>query len=420
MNKFAKSISGIFKTNRFLILVSLVLSFFIWYSLTIYYNPVSTRTIKEVPIMFDTSETAISGMGLEIVSQNIDSVEVVVTGKTANVQRVTASDITITPSMSSITAAGEYEVPLNYSKSMLSDFDIVSIKPSTVTLSVDAVTSRDFAVTAVANGATATQGLICESPTITDTAYRTLTVSGARSVIERVSTVIARADVNAEISATTEYDADIILLDSDGNEIDKSGLTLSFEKATITVSISKIKMVNLNLVLENAPLEPPLKYTMSAATVSVIGAPKVVDDIERIDLMPINYGDITPDNEVFECQLNLPAGVRIHDGAETVTVTFNTSGIRSDVLKVQNINCSGFDDRLGSVKLNSPISVTVYGLRADITKLSSDDLVLNLSLDGYDSAGAYTVPATVTVNGEYKSVWVSTYNKEYSAYITIG
>ena len=420
MSKFTKSFSELFKTKRFLIVLSVVLSFLIWYSLTIYYNPVSTRKIKDVPIMFDTSETAIAGMGLEIVSQNIDSVEVVITGKTANVQKITASDITITPSMSSITDAGEYEVALNYSKSMLSDFDIVSIKPSTVTLTVDAVVSRDFAVTAVANGATAKEGLVCESPTITDSAYKTLTVSGARNIIEKIYSVTARADVNAELASTTEYEADIVLLDSEGNEVDKSGLELSFNKASITVSISKIKTVGINAVFENAPKSPPLNYNISVSTVSVIGDPKVIDLIDHIDLLPIDYGKITPSNKEFECSLNLPTGIRVHDGPDTVTVTFDTSGIRSNVLKVQNLTYTNFDESLGSVKLNSPLTVTVYGLRADITKLTSADLTLNVSLRGYDDTGSYTVPATVTVGDGYESVWVSTYNKEYSAYITIG
>ncbi len=420
MSKFTKKVSDLFKTKRVLLLVSLLLSFVIWYSLTTHYNPVSTRTIKNVPVVFDTSETAISGMGLEIVSHSIDSVEVVVTGRTANVQKVSASDITITPSVSSINAAGEYEVALNYTKAMMSDFDIVSIKPNTITLSVDAVTSRDFTVVAIASGATASEGLICETPTVTDSAYRTLTVSGARSIIEKISKVNARADVNAELSETTEYDASIVLYDVDGNEIDKSGLALSFDKATITVPISKIKTVGVDVVFENGPFAPPLKYTLSSDTVTVIGAPSAVDAIESIDILPIDYGKITSDNKEFECKFNLPAGVRINDGIETVTVTFDFSNIRSRNIRVQQLEFSGLEPDLGSVKLNTPLTVTVYGLRDDINKITADDLNLNVSLSDYDSKGAYTVPATASVNPEFKSVWVSTYNKDYKAYITIG
>ncbi len=420
MNKFTKGVAELFKTKRVLMLVSVVISFVIWYSLTIYYNPVSTRTIKEVPIMFNTTETAISGMGLEIVSYDVDSVEVVITGRTANVQRATASDITITPSVSSISAAGEYTVALNYTKAMMSDFDIISIKPNTVKLSVDAVTSRDFSVIATATGATAAEGLICETPTVTDSAYRTVTVSGARSVIEKISKVTAKAEINAALSETTEYEANIVLLDAEGKEVDKSGLTLSFDKTMITVPISKIKTVDLNVVFNNAPIKPPLNYTLDTMSVSIIGAPKIIDELESIDLLPIDYGEITPNNTEFECKLNIPAGVRVNDGLETVTVTFEFENIRSKVIKVKGLNYTDFDNSLGAVKLNSPLSVTVYGTREDINGLSSSDFTLNISLADYDSAGSYTVPATVTVNDMFKSAWVSTYNKDYSAYITIG
>ncbi len=420
MNKFTKAFVDLFKTKRVLMLVSLLLSFLIWYSLTIYYNPVSTRTIKNVPIMFDTSETAIARMGLEIVSSDIDTVDVVITGKTANVQRATASDITVTPSVSSISAAGEYEVLLNYTKAMFSDFDIVSIKPSTVRLSVDAVTSRSFSVIATATGASAVEGLIFETPTVTDSAYRTITVSGARSIIERISKVSATAEVNKALSETAEYAADIILLDADGNEIDKTGLNLSFDKTMITVPISKIKTLDIKATFKNAPVNVELGYVLDVAEVSVIGSPKVLDELESISLLPIDFGQITPENSEFKCKLDLPAGVRVNDGLETVTVKFNFSNIRSKNVKVSKLKYAGLDLALSTVRLNTPLTVTVYGTAGDINGLSANDLTLNLSLSNYDSAGSYTVPATVTVDGMFKSVWVSTYNKNYSAYITIG
>ncbi len=419
MNKFTKSLADLFKTKRVLVLLSLVLSFLIWYSLTVYYNPVSTRTIKDVPIMFDTSETAISGMGLEIVSYNIDSVDVVITGKTANVQRVTASDITVTPSMSSITAAGDYEVALNYTKAMMSDFDVVSIKPNMVKLSVDSVVSRDYSVIATASGATAAEDLICETPTVTDTAFRTLNVKGALSVVNRIDKVVARADVNATLSETTEYEAEIVLFDKDGKEIDKSGLTLSFDSTMVTVPISKVSTLPLHVVFTNAPSNPPLGYSIDVSTVEVIGEPKVIDELARIELLPIDYGTITPDNVKFECELNLPAGVRANDGREKVTVTFDFTGVKKAVKKVQNLNFTDFDSSLGAVK-NGSLQVTVYGISTELDSLKSEDLTLNVSLKDYTSKGSYTVPATVTVSSKYKSVWVSTLDKTYRVTITIG
>ncbi len=419
MNKITKVFSDLFKTKRVLMLVSLLLSFLIWYSLTIYYNPVSTRTIKNVPIMFNTSETAISGMGLEIVSTDIDSVDVVITGKTANVQKATAADITITPSVSYITVAGEYAVALNYSKAMMSDFNIISISPDTVKLKVDAVTSRDFSVIATATGATAEDGLVCETPIVTDSAYRTVTVSGAHSVIEKISKVTARAEVNATLNETTEYEANIILLDEDGQEIDKSGLTLSFDSTMVTVPISKIKNVDVNVVLNNAPANIPLEYTLDVSNVSIIGSPKLIDEITGIDLLPIDFGQITSENNEFECKINLPAGIKVNDGLETVTVKFKFENVRSKVVKVKGLNYTDFDSSIGTVELNSPLSVTVYGTRADIDKITGDNLSLNVSLSDYDAVGSYTVPATVSVSNDFASVWVSTYNKDYSAYITI-
>ena len=100
MNKVASFFSRLFGNRKFLLVVSLLLSFLIWYSFKQYYNPVSTRTIKNVPISFSVSNTSIASNNLEIITHNIDSVDVVVTGKTANIMRLSASDISVAPSLS--------------------------------------------------------------------------------------------------------------------------------------------------------------------------------------------------------------------------------------------------------------------------------------------------------------------------------
>ena len=423
MNKITSFLNRLFKNRKFLLVFSLVLSFIIWYGFKQYYNPTSTREIKNVPISFDVSNTAIASNNLEIITQNADSVEVVVTGKTANIMKLTASDLTITPSLIDVTKAGEYNVALNYTKSsILSDFDVVSISPKTVEIFVDSVATRTFdKLVPEANGITAsgTSGLIKETPYITDASNGTLTVSGAQTKVDKIDTVVLRTTESKEISETSQFEAKVILLDKKGKEISKEGLKLSFEKANITVSISKTKEVNVNTVFNNAPTKLFCDYSLDVSKVTLIGDPKTLDSMQKVDLMPIDYTQVTTDNNTFECQFNLPSGVRIHDGPDKVKVTVDTSTVRYKTLKIDNLQVTNVNSSLGEVELNNSISVDVYGNRSDVSKVTASNLTVSVNLSEFTKPGQYTVPATIKLDGTYDTLWVSAFEKEFTAYITI-
>ncbi len=423
MNKITSFLSRLGHSRKFWLVASLVLSFLIWYGFKQYYNPTSTRTLRDVPVSFDVSNTAVSTNNLEIITRSVDSVEVVITGKTANIMKVSAADLTITPSLKDISKPGEYTVALNYTKSSIfSDFDVVSINPRTVDILVDSVATRTFdKLVAEANGITApaSSGLIKEMPYITDGTNSTLTVSGAQSKVDKIHTVVLRTDESKEISATAQFEAKVVLLDKKGKEISTDGLDLSFEKANITVSISKTKEVNVNAVFNNAPVKLFCDYSMDVSKVTLIGDPKTLDSLQKIDLMPIDYSQVSTDNNVFECQFNLPAGVRVHDGPQKVKVTVDTSTVRYKTIKVNNLEVTNVNSTLGEIELNNALTVDVYGNRSDVSKVTASNLTVFVNLGEFTKPGQYTVPATIKLDGTYDTLWVSTFNKEYTAYITI-
>ena len=132
---------------------------------------------------------------------------------------------------------------------MLSGYEVISISPEKVTVTFDEIVTQTFSVTAEAVGCTASGDLIVETPAMTEAATTTLNVSGAKSDVERIASVVARREVNKELTETTSFDADIILLDKNGKEIDSKFMNLGFKTANITVNISKMKTVPVKLIV---------------------------------------------------------------------------------------------------------------------------------------------------------------------------
>ena len=109
----------------------------------------------------------------------------------------------------------------------VTDYNIVSITPSTVNLYFDYVDTKEFTITAKADGAAATEGLVAETPVVSGTENDTITIKGPRTVMNKIDSVVAYAAVNKTLSESATYDAEIQLFDEDGNAIDKTNLTLS-------------------------------------------------------------------------------------------------------------------------------------------------------------------------------------------------
>ena len=149
MKKLTKLPSYIINNNKALMVASLIAAFIVWFAMSQYYNPVNTRTIKDVPINFDISDTAVANLGLDVVHYDTDNVSVVISGKTADLSSVEASDIVITPTLSAVTEAGTYEITLVPSKTKLfSDFEIGSVTPQKINVTFDVLITRTFDVSA--------------------------------------------------------------------------------------------------------------------------------------------------------------------------------------------------------------------------------------------------------------------------------
>ena len=420
MKKLSKIPSYIMNNNKALLVFSLVVSFIIWYVFTLFYNPISTTSIKNVPIRFDVSDTAVDAMGLDIVGYDTDTVTVNLSGKTVVLSGVSASDLVVTPSLSSVTGAGTYEVPLMASpNSLLSDYEIVSVTPSKVKLTFDQVITRTFDVMAEAVGCSAADDLIAEMPVMTESATRMLNVSGGKQDVERIATVVARAQVNDTLSETKSFDADILLLDSDGNEIDSSNMTLGFRSAKITVNISTIRTLPVKPVFNVVPAGLDLSYTLSEKEVTVIGQPEVVKSMESAPLESIDCGLITMDNCEFERNLSLPSGVRVYDNSQnTVTVSVNTSAFASKTLRIDKVMFRGLGSGL-SATLQGPQTVTVMGNASDINALTADDVIVTVDVTGQGPVSGKQQTAEVALSDNVSRCWVVTYNKNYLVTFTL-
>lgn len=403
------SVRKLLYNKKFTLPFSIVFAFLFWLIICINQNPVRELTIPDVSVDISTEGLAIKDdQGLDIVSGGYgEKVSVRVQGPNYILSSLSASDILVSAALDEVTGAGTYDLRLQPSRnSQKSGYTILGVSPATLKVRFDYMDTKEFVLTPQAEGISADPGLVAESPIISDQNSAAITVSGPRTDLAKISVVAAVARVNRVLAKTETLDAEVVLLDKDGNQIDKTGFTLSAETVKIMVPISRQKEVPIVATFDNAPTayaETPIPHTLSQQTVKIIGPPATVDALTQIELAPIDFDKLSPGNRSFELAPVLPDGVKLVDNIEAVTVGVNISSYRERTFTVTNIRYRNVAAGLTTHSANSIRNVRICGPSAVIRRLTANDLYAEVDLSG-KAAGEHTV--TVRIKSDtHNDIW---------------
>lgn len=400
-------LNRLFYDKKFAVPLSILLAVVFWLVITINENPVRESTVNDVSVNIHTEDTMVSELGLDIIGEYTTKANVRVSGPNYIISSLTAKDLMVSASLSKVNAAGTYTIDLYATRnSSKLGYTIVSIEPAQLTLTFDNIDTMTFPVTAVANGASATQGLIADKPVVTDSEYTNLSITGPRTEMEKISSVVAVADVNRILAATQSFDARLQLLDANGNQLDTSLFALPAETIKISVPIAKTKEVPLTATFTNAPtyyVQNTIGYTLSEQTVTIIGPPETVDTIENIKLAPIDFRQITPESGSFDVALNLPNGIKTVDTLESVTVKVNVDALTEKTFTVTDFEPINVGAGLTASVSGSIKRVRICGTADAMRGLTADALYARLDLNG-KAAGQHTIEAQILVR-DRNNVW---------------
>lgn len=402
MTQISNFLSRLLKSNRVLAVLSLIVSFILWFNLSQVYNPVSTRDISGVPVTFRVSPS-LAADGYEVIKNNDIKVDVTVSGKTAYIASLSASDVKV---VANITGQGVKTWTLDGSDNR--NFTVVEMSMSQVTVMTD-IFNRDgeiFDVTAKANNVSAPEGLIADAPKVSDTEFSQIKITGAQSVIDEIASVVCEAEVDQLLNESTEFEGSIVLFDHDGKTIDSSHVFLGFDKANITVPILMKKEVPVVATFVNAPKNNPIKATTDIASVVVKGPQKVIEELKSVELEPIDFADITPDATEFTQKIIMPDTITSSDGITEVTVNLNLSGLASRTITVTNDGFNPTNVSQGLTATMESFDVTVIGPSAELRRITADDILVTADLASYNRGVHSGVAVTVQVLNR-DSLWVA-------------
>lgn len=423
--------------KKFTVVLSVILAFALWLGIAMTENPVRQQTFTDISALVTLEGTAAADLGLGIISDVAsERFSVTISGPNYIVSSLKAEDFSLSASTIDINSAGTFNLEVTAtSNSNKSGFTITSVSPSTIDVTVDFIDTKEFTIVPKLVGVSASEGLVAETPVISDSQQSTVTVRGPRSTIEKIATVGTLAEVNDTLATSQTFNSDVVLYDSndkvlyrytaDGtvydanqNIVTNSYLTLSFTSVKVTQPISKKKTVSCKAVFSNLPSgmsEDDVNYKLSQNKVTVIGTPEIIDKIENISLSPIDFRNVSTSSSSFEVSASLPDGVKFLENIDDVfIVDIDVSGYVETTLEIKNIRCLGLGSDL-KAKTGKSIRVKLCGPKNVINNIKASDLFAVVDLTD-KTAGDYTVEAVIK-SDLYDNVWqIGTYSTSVTLY----
>lgn len=398
--------------RKFTIPFSIFLSFVLWMTISVGQKDIIERSFSDISVTVNMENTFASENKMSIIGDiSEQKFTVMVMGKNNVVAALTSGEISLYASAAAVDSPGEYNLEVMASNSSgLVNYDIVSISPKTVKVNFDYVETREFTITAVADGATASKGLIAEAAVVSGIENNTITITGPRTVINSIATVTAKAKVNKTLSESKTFDADIVLLNEKNKEVSTENLQLSTDKVKITVPISKKKTVPVKVDFANTPKgfeKESIRATVDHSSVTIIGTPETVDKITEVSLSPIDVTTLGAKTASFEVVPKLPEGVRMFDTIEAFVVTVNLDNYRERVINVPTVKVTGVESGLTANAVGIK-NVKICGPASVVNRINDKDVYATIDLTD-KKAGEHAVNASISFEG-YKNVWaVGTY-----------
>lgn len=425
------TLSNLLYNKKFAIALSIILAFSLWLGIAMIENPIRKQTFNDLGATVTLEGTAAEKLGLGIVSDVVSQrFSVTVEGKSSDVSKLKAEDFKLYASTVEVNSQGTYNLDIHVTNSKGNlDYDVISIEPSNIAVFVDFIDTKEFSVEPKLIGVSASDGLVAESPLVSDSQQTTITIKGPRSTINKIATVGAVKEVNSTLSTSQTFDTDIILYDendkvlyhytSDGaiydankNIVTNSYLSLSFTNVKVMQPISKQKTVVCESAFNNLPAgftDADIKYTVNPSTITIIGAPEIIDGIDSIMLSPIDFRDVTPTSNSFEVSTTLPNGVKFLENIDSFIVDVDVSGYAEATFELKDIRWSGLADGLQANPPKALKNVKICGPESIIKQVKATDLYAFVNLEN-KTAGDYTVEVIIK-SDVYDKIWqIGTYN----------
>lgn len=385
------------------LVISFILAFALWFYVVGQMNPPTKKTYRDIPIMLVNEQTLYDN-SLAVLSRSDDSMRVTVSGRRDVINKLSKADIVATVDLSDA-AEGNNKLSIDLKIPENVEIDNQSINDITVNVEERITKTKDIRVqytgTFESDAEPATVKLDPE----------TVKVSGAKSIVEKVSFV--KASVDAEVlseelgSATSTLTA----VTSGGSPV--NGVTLSRDKCKITSIIYNTKTVKLVVPVKDDSKDNYTRHVSYPKSITVKGPASDLSEIVEVTAAEIDITDLKENKKILIVP-ELPDNVDVADKDKSLAVTVKVSKSKGKASKEKETKTFTFteddveirnsENEAYAVKAES-LEVQITGTSEQLSKIKSSDIVLFVDLKSHTEE-TFEIDITAECSRTYSEIAV--------------
>lgn len=395
-----KRFKSFFTENLLLKLISILFAVVVWLLVVNINNPSQSRNFTTVVDVIN--ENILSEQGrFYTIPEGANTVTFRVTAPRSIIERLTPDDFRAVADMSKL--EDDSRIPIDIKAINYTGSITISNRLYYLTVEIGEEMEEKYVISAEINGAPASGFITSEivvDPNI-------ITIRGPESIVSTIDSVKAYCEITGMNNQVSENVVPV-LLDSNGNRIDTTRLSLSQSTVKVTVSFVNVKEVPIALESsaeenENVDIE---NISISPSTVRIMGDSSILNDITEIQI-PASVIDLsTIDSDItttVDISRYLPAGASLTiDNEPEVKVEIKVTREKTIQLDVPIGNISVRNLAQGKqYKFDSEtIQVSIKGLPSTIKEVTGDSLTGRINVDGL-SDGEHTVRVEMDEDESY-------------------
>lgn len=350
------------RKKYFTMFLSIAIAVGLWVFVIENENPTIKMTYSNIPVEY-LNEDALEEDGLVVADmEEAATVKVTLQGKRADLLDLDSDDLAAAVDVSEYTKGDHYvQVEVHAPDNV----KVVGTKPSQIKITVESLVSSEKTVDVQFEGESPAN----KEPVFLGVEPEDITVTGASSAVSSVKSLRAVVDISNVTSKKKTINVRLKPVDKLGKEV--KGVTLSAEKADITVQMYSTKSVPLNVQTTGTATAGYRVSVDAPDSVQISCSDDLIDSVSEIATQPVDITDITERTEISLTPV-LPEGVRLASKQEKISAVIKVQKWPSKTIKVDvsDIITENIPEGMAVEFDEETVSFTIYS-EEDISDVSA-------------------------------------------------
>jgi YbbR domain-containing protein len=370
-------------------ILSIILAAILWLFITNVDDPITPGHYNNVPVKILNADAIDEISTNEMVYEIVEgaTIDFSVAARRSIIDNLSLSDFEVTADFAKLSDVNAVTIDIKCPR-YGSDVTVTEGLYQVMKINLEELVSKSFKVRVVSKGEPAEGYYIGEK-----TASTIITVSGAKSKIERIKEIVAEVNVAGASESYSSYER-LRAFDDDGEEI-SSNLTFSQSYVSINIKVYETKEIDLKVKTVGTPVSG---YTIAALDYE----PKTIEIAGPKNLLN-NINELLIEEDVTGARENIPKEVNLQEQLEeglllvgddkmaVINVTIEKAEVKEITLWPGDIEVRNKPiDLQMSYLTTGPIIVRVTGPSAELKSISRSSMKPYIDLKDY-SFGTYMV-----------------------------